>query len=68
MYLLIRRNTLESCMAPATYKGITAIISSPVKEIEYRFPTEQVIFPGWKIVDGYEKINNDYANILKIQD
>ena len=67
LYLLIRRNTLESCMAPATYKGITAIISSPVKEIEYRFPTEQVIFPGWKIVDGYDKLNNDYAYLQTLK-
>ena len=67
MYLLIRRNTLESCMAPATYKGITAIVSSPVKEIEYRFPTEQVIFPGWKIVDGYDKLNNDYAYLQNLK-
>ena len=67
MYLLIRRNTLESCMAPATYKGLTAIVSSPVKEIEYRFPTEQVIFPGWKIVDGYEKLNNDYAYLQTLK-
>uniref|UniRef100_A0A6C0HHD7 DNA topoisomerase n=1 Tax=viral metagenome TaxID=1070528 RepID=A0A6C0HHD7_9ZZZZ len=29
MYALIHRNTLESCMAPATYKGFTAIISAP---------------------------------------
>jgi DNA topoisomerase-1 len=67
LYLLIRRNTLESCMAPATYKGITAIVSSPVKEIEYRFPTEQVIFPGWKIVDGYDKLNNDYAYLQTLK-
>jgi DNA topoisomerase-1 len=67
MYLLIRRNTLESCMAPATYKGITAIVSSPVKEIDYRFPTEQVIFPGWKIVDGYDKLNNDYAYLQTLK-
>ena len=67
LYLLIHRNTLESCMAPATYKGITAAVSSPVKEIEYRFPTEQVIFPGWKIVDGYEKLNNDYAYLQTLK-
>ena len=67
MYLLIHRNTLESCMAPATYKGITAIVSSPVKEIEYRFSTEQVIFPGWKIVDGYDKLNNDYAYLQTLK-
>ena len=67
MYLLIRRNTLESCMTPATYKGITAIVSSPVKEIEYRFSTEQVIFPGWKIVDGYDKLNNDYVYLQTLK-
>ena len=67
LYLLIHRNTLESCMAPATYKGITAAVSSPIKEIEYRFPTEQVIFPGWKIVDGYEKLNNDYAYLQTLK-
>ena len=54
-------------MAPATYKGITAIVSSPVKEIEYRFPSEQVIFPGWKIVDGYDKVNKDYAYLQTLK-
>ena len=68
MYVLIRRNTLESCMEPARYKGITAMISSPIdKSITYNFSSEQVIFPGWKIVNGYESINNIYAYLLTLK-
>ena len=29
LYRLIRRNTLESCMAPATYTAVTATITAP---------------------------------------
>jgi DNA topoisomerase-1 len=54
IYHLIRRNTLESCMESAIYKGVSACISAPYNK-EYRYSTEQVVFPGWKIVDGYEK-------------
>jgi DNA topoisomerase-1 len=54
IYYLIRRNTLESCMEQAKYKGITASICAP-SQYEYRYSTEQVVFPGWKAVDGYEK-------------
>jgi DNA topoisomerase-1 len=54
IYHLIRRNTLESCMEPAIYKGVTATITAPL-ENEYRYSTEQVVFAGWKIVEGYEK-------------
>jgi DNA topoisomerase-1 len=60
MYKLIRRNTLESCMAPATYSAVTGIITAP-EDHEYRYSTEQVVFPGWKVVAGYEKVNNDFA-------
>ena len=28
----------------------------------------KVIFPGWKIVGGYEKINDEYNYLLKIKD
>lgn len=62
MYDLIRKHTLESCMAVATYKGFTAAISSPCASAsanananviaEYRYPVEKVVFLGWKIVRG----------------
>ena len=54
LYKLIHRNTLESCMSTAKYNTIKAIISAP-DSLEYNYSTEQVVFPGWKIVAGYEK-------------
>ena len=59
LYNLIWRNTVESCMSPAKYYSITSKISAP-EEHFYKYSSEQVIFPGWKIVDGYEKENNEY--------
>ena len=56
LYHLIWRNTIESCMAAAKYNGVTAVISAPDKN-QYRYSTEQVVFPGWKIVAGYDKDN-----------
>lgn len=66
LYKLIWRNTVESCMPIANYNAITATITS-LETYLYKYSAEQVVFPGWKIVAGYEKINNDYSylNMLK---
>lgn len=68
MYDLIRKHTLESCMAAATYKAFTASISAPLSGLqeedlkqEYRYSVEKVVFPGWKIVCGDEKEENAAA-------
>ena len=66
MYKLIRRNTLESCMAPATYSAVTGVITAP-EDHEYRYSTEQVVFPGWKAVAGYEKINEDFTYLQTLR-
>jgi DNA topoisomerase I len=66
LYSLIWRNTLESCMSPSIYNSITAKITAQEKHY-YKYSCEQVIFPGWKIVGGYEKINKDYEYLLKIK-
>jgi len=66
LYHLILRNTLESCMAPALYLTISATITAPEKRL-YRYVSEQVSFPGWKIVGGYEKENPIYHFLLKIK-
>ena len=70
LYLLVRRNTLESCMVAATYKGFTAIVSAP-NEHEYRYPVEQAIFKGWKIVAlaGLEDTSKEfnYLQVLAVQ-
>ena len=66
VYKLIRRNTLESCMPEATFSVIKTTITAPNEHI-YRYSAEQVVFPGWMIVNGYEEISNIYAylNTLK---
>ena len=66
LYKLIWKNTIESCMAPATYKGVTASITAPDTYL-YKYSTEQVVFPGWKIVGGYEKISKEFAFIHNIK-
>jgi DNA topoisomerase-1 len=66
MYNLIRRNTLESCMAPAKYLSITATLSAP-DEHTYRYSSEQVVFPGWKAVAGYDDESPDYAFLQTIK-
>ena len=66
LYYLIWRNTVESCMSSATYNSITAKITAPNKHF-YKYSSEQVIFPGWKIVGGYDKINPIYNYLLSIK-
>ena len=66
MYRLIWKNTLESCMADALYKTITAKISAPYG-YEYRYISEQVVFAGWKIVNGYEVENKTYRYLQTIK-
>ena len=63
LYGLIWRNTLESCMAPALYYSLRATISAPQKH-QYFYRTEQVDFPGWKVVGGYVK-NNPLYNYMQ---
>ena len=66
LYYLIWKNTVESCMSEATFNSITAKISAPERHF-YRHSEEQVIFPGWKIVGGYEKINEIYYSLSKMK-
>ena len=53
-------------MAPAKYLSITAKITSPDNHL-YKHSEEQVVFPGWKAVAGYEETNNIYDKLLKIK-
>ena len=66
LYNLIWKNTVESCMSPATYYSITASITAPENH-KYKFTSEQVIFPGWKVIEGYEETNKIYHYLLKIK-
>jgi len=59
MYHLIWAVTVESCMSPALYNSISAKISAPMEK-EYKYNSELVYFPGWKMVRGYEKENPEF--------
>ena len=70
LYKLIWTNALESCMSNATCSSLTATITAPITETiknEYRLTTELVDFPGWKIVEGYEKENPHYQYLQNIK-
>ena len=66
LYNLIWRTTLESCMEAAKYSSVTSIITA-AKDNKYRYSTEQAVFPGWKIVGGYEKENKEYVYLQTIK-
>jgi DNA topoisomerase I len=66
LYNLIWRNTIESCMSPALYNSITSKISAPDNHY-YKFSSEEVIFPGWKVVAGYDEKNDEYRYLLKLK-
>jgi len=67
MYKLIWRNTVESCMADARYYSVTGSITTPKDGSLYKHSEEQVNFPGWKVVGGYEKNNKMYAYLQTIK-
>ena len=62
LYQMIWNQTVESCMSAALINHITACIQAP-QQHEFRCKTEQVVFPGWLIVQGYEKENALYRHI-----
>ena len=66
MYQLIWRTTMEACMATAQYLSITAIITT-YDDHQYRYSTEKVVFPGWKVVAGYDTENPVYEHLLSLK-
>ena len=66
LYRLIWTNTLESCMNSAIMNVITVVITAPQKH-KYRYSEEQVKFPGWMIIKGYNKVNEMYNYLGKLQ-
>ena len=58
MYKLIWETTLESCMASASFYSITASVSA-LQNNKFTYKSEQVDFPGWKIV------SKKYLNEIK---
>jgi DNA topoisomerase-1 len=65
MYKLIWNITTESCMSNSKYLKFLSTITSPI-ESKYKYSCEQITFPGWEVVQGYEEHNKDYHYLLKI--
>lgn len=72
MYQLIWRNTLESCMCPASYFSVTANITSPkINDLnsKYSYSAEKIDFLGWKIVSQKTNVptssSTDYFQYLQ---
>merc|ERR1712139_481165 len=59
-------NTIESCMSPAIYNSISATITAP-EQYKYRYTSEEVVFPGWKIIEEVESENPIYRYLLTIK-
>lgn len=67
MYKMIWRNTMESCMVPASYHSITANILAP-SDLKYTYTSELIDFPGWKIVENkFSRESNEYNYLLSIK-
>ena len=67
MYKLIWENSLESCMEPATFYSVNANITACL-ENKYSYTSENISFPGWKIVKNkYDAKNKEYHYLLSIK-
>ena len=65
LYKMIWNNTMESLMSEAKYNKLTSTITAPNGK-KYKRNEENVVFPGRKVVQGYEKINPNYK-LLKLE-
>jgi DNA topoisomerase-1 len=61
LYALIWETTLESCMADATYFSLTAIVET-WKQWQFRCTSEQIDFPGWKVVKKEKEKEKEKEN------
>jgi DNA topoisomerase-1 len=71
MYKLIWENTLESCMAAATFHSITSTITA-AQRLEFNYTTMLVDFSGWKIVSKKHEneispVNKEYQYLQSLQ-
>jgi DNA topoisomerase-1 len=67
MYKLIWENTLESCMAVASFYSVKATITAFQNTI-FGYSSELIDFPGWKIVKKkYSTDNKEYQYLQTIR-
>ena len=71
MYKLIWRNTIESCMSPATY-NTSAITITAALDLRFQHTIEVPVFLGWKVIqDKTDSLtaeqNGSSAQLMQIQ-
>ena len=67
LYKLIWTNTLESCMASASFHSVTASISA-FQNTKFTRVSELIEFPGWKIVaKGYDTDNKEFQYLQQLK-
>jgi len=67
LYDLIWKRTLESCMSEAIFYFIVAEISA-YKNTVYKYRADQMLFPGWKVVQNkYEENNSLYHYLFNVK-
>jgi len=68
LYKKIWEITLESCMSDAQYNSITASIQT-INNKSFIYNSEQLVFPGWKIVKNKEnEQNKEYIYLVSLKD
>lgn len=66
LYKLIWENSVESCMANATYFSVSATMEAP-QQTRFVHTSEQVDFPGWQAVKKRsEEKNKMYFSLLSL--
>ena len=66
MYSLIWKNTIESCMSECKCNNLSCIITAPM-DLQYKYSCEKIIFPGWKVINDYDKENIIYNYLLNLK-
>lgn len=66
LYKLIRTNTMESLLKEALMKVITCIISAPF-DLKYKHCEEEIKFPGWMVIRGFDSDNPLFKYIQSLQ-
>jgi DNA topoisomerase-1 len=66
IYKLIWENALESCMSSALYNSITSNVTS-IYNLYYTHTSEEINFPGWKIVNKKYLNDKEYQFIQTIK-
>lgn len=66
LYNLIRTNTMESLLKEALINVITCVISAPF-DLEYKHSEEEIKFPGWMIIRGFNTDNPLFKYVQSLQ-